>query len=167
MRIDLDQASIRLKQHGCISLRNAAGSTIAVLWGEVWVTQEGDRRDHVLRAGESLVISAAGLTLVEALTDASVSVLEVCDGQADPRSQAGYGADDRRPHAAYFARHADIAVMERYKRRARQRHVIHPVIRFARAMARSAARFGALARAHWWRRARALWGDGSNRLWLS
>jgi predicted ABC-class ATPase len=91
MKFDLDQASIGLAKAAHLRLHDAAGSTVAVLWGAVWLTQEDDSRDYELRAGESMVIRAGGVTLVTAFSDSAVSVLEPCDeratSQAEPKRE--------------------------------------------------------------------------------
>ena len=68
--MDLSQiaGSIPLHTGEPLRLQNAFGRRIAVLEGNVWVTQDGDRRDVVLRAGDefrfdrpvSAVVSALG-----------------------------------------------------------------------------------------------------------
>ena len=50
------------------------GKRIACLNGMLWVTQEGDLKDHILTAGEEFVAAQDGLVLVEAVRDASVLV---------------------------------------------------------------------------------------------
>jgi hypothetical protein len=47
---------------------------IRCLQGRLWVTQEGDWRDHLLRAGEVFLAAKAGRILISALDDARVQV---------------------------------------------------------------------------------------------
>jgi hypothetical protein len=42
--------------------------------GSLWITQEGDRRDHHLGPGDSLRIDAPGLTLISALRRSATSL---------------------------------------------------------------------------------------------
>jgi hypothetical protein len=67
MKIDLVRGRI-------VPLRDGAGRTVHTLAGRVWITEEDGRRDVVLQAGESFRIAHPGLTLVEAFSDASISV---------------------------------------------------------------------------------------------
>lgn len=76
MNIDLDRATVKLDRGHAHQLRNRRGSIIVVSWGTVWITQAGDRQDHILAAGEAFTINARGITLVHALQDAAISVLE-------------------------------------------------------------------------------------------
>lgn len=42
--------------------------------GEIWITQERDVRDYVLRAGEMFIVTQRGSVLIEALGGASVEI---------------------------------------------------------------------------------------------
>ena len=42
--------------------------------GEVWITQERDFQDYVLKAGEVFIITQRGSVVVEALEDAAIQV---------------------------------------------------------------------------------------------
>lgn len=42
--------------------------------GEIWITQEGDPRDYVLKEGDLFLITLPGLVLVQALEPASVQL---------------------------------------------------------------------------------------------
>jgi len=63
---------------GAHDLRRLEGdrrrSVISCLEGTVWITQEGDAEDHVLRRGEHFNVSQPGLVLVEAIRDAFLRV---------------------------------------------------------------------------------------------
>ena len=76
MDFDLTQASVILKAGGSLPLRSARGARVLILWGRVWLTQEGDPKDYVVTAGESVTVDTSGLTVVSALENAAVSVLE-------------------------------------------------------------------------------------------
>ncbi|MEO6021788.1 MAG: DUF2917 domain-containing protein, partial [Burkholderiales bacterium] len=82
---DLDQGTIKLTQGGLIRLREGMDSIVAVLWGKIWLTQDGDRRDYELGAEESCVIRTGGLTLISALEDSSITILQPCDDHENMR----------------------------------------------------------------------------------
>jgi hypothetical protein len=42
--------------------------------GSVWITEQGNPRDVVLRPGQSFTLARSGLALVEAFSDASISL---------------------------------------------------------------------------------------------
>lgn len=67
---------VTLAERGVLRFEGAAGRHIGVVRGIVWVTQHGDARDHVLRAGESFRFDREGLALVVALSGAAGIVLE-------------------------------------------------------------------------------------------
>ena len=64
----LDPSTVKLLNLG----RKMTGNVIRCLSGSLWVTQEGDARDHVLSAGEEFVIESAGVIVVQAFTPALV-----------------------------------------------------------------------------------------------
>lgn len=53
--------------------------TLRVIGGTAWVTQAGDHRDHVVRAGRALTVRAGARVVVQALGGAGV---ELAWGQA-------------------------------------------------------------------------------------
>jgi len=67
--MDLSQIAASIPVHSSQPLRlpRGFGRRIAVLEGNVWVTQDGDPRDIVLRAGEDFVIDRPAATVVSAL----------------------------------------------------------------------------------------------------
>jgi ferric-dicitrate binding protein FerR (iron transport regulator) len=75
MRIDLQSAGLSLPRGAAIRVRDGAGSTLQVLQGSVWVTEEGSPRDVVLQPGQRFRLAGSGLAIIEAFSDASIAVL--------------------------------------------------------------------------------------------
>jgi hypothetical protein len=127
MNIDLDQASVKLDKGHTLSLRKARGSIIVVSWGTVWVTQPGDPQDYVLGAGETFAISARGLTLVHALRDAAISILEPGAGDGAMGTRTNPQGSMLASRNAAAARHGlnsfDRVQIQREARRLRAAHV--------------------------------------------
>ncbi len=57
-----------------LTLDGARGARIVAREGTLWVTEEGDPADHIVRAGESRVLRGRGRALVEALRRAWVAI---------------------------------------------------------------------------------------------
>ncbi len=93
MKFDLDQSTVQLTEGNLISLPDAKGSTIAVLWGSVWLTQDGDRRDHEVNAGELFNVSGGGMVVISAFENSALTILQPCAGNA--RSTPNGNANDR------------------------------------------------------------------------
>lgn len=65
---------IDLRRGKFLRIRGGAGSTVTAHAGSVWITEEANPRDVVLRSGQSLRLRRSGLALVEAISDAAVSI---------------------------------------------------------------------------------------------
>jgi hypothetical protein len=72
--IDLRSALLQLAKGKALRVRNAAGSTLRVLEGSVWITEESNPRDVVLECGQRFRLAGAGLAIVEAFSDASIAL---------------------------------------------------------------------------------------------
>lgn len=68
--------SITLRSPRPLRLDDGDGRRIAVLAGNVWITQEGDSRDIVLRAGEEFVLERPADALVSALGGSARIILQ-------------------------------------------------------------------------------------------
>jgi hypothetical protein len=66
---------ISLASREAITLPDVRGATLRVTQGTVWLTQEHDRGDVVLRVGDNFVVEADGRTVVEAQDDATFCVV--------------------------------------------------------------------------------------------
>ena len=54
----------------------SAGERVRVLYGRVWLTEEGSPRDAFLASGEEIALGSHGLAVMEALTPARVQIFE-------------------------------------------------------------------------------------------
>jgi hypothetical protein len=165
MKFDLDQATIKLKPGGVIPLRAAAGSTVSVLWGSIWLTQEGDGRDYELRAGESFVVRAGGLTLIDAFDAAAVTILEPWG----ERARGGPAEEQRTYFESSPVSYISAGESQRYQQQAREMRAMYVerlVARALRTLARTVNRWRQRLASSWEKGARALWRDERNRLWL-
>jgi hypothetical protein len=74
--------STTLPRHVSISLHDRAGDRIECVAGVLWITQDRDPRDIVLRAGESFRLDRNGRTVVFALADARFALHRAAPGKA-------------------------------------------------------------------------------------
>jgi hypothetical protein len=58
------QESFGLPKGKMLRIADGGGALLQVWEGEVWLTQEGSTKDHVLIAGQSFRLDRAGLALV-------------------------------------------------------------------------------------------------------
>ncbi|HEY2816716.1 MAG TPA: DUF2917 domain-containing protein [Casimicrobiaceae bacterium] len=66
---------LKLSHGELVELNDSRGTTVRVTQGTVWLTQEHDTQDVVLRTGDVWTIERQGLTLVEAQGSALVCVV--------------------------------------------------------------------------------------------
>ena len=172
MKFDLDQSTIQLAKDKLISLPDAKDSTIAVLWGSVWLTQDGDSRDYEVNAGESFKIRGDGLVLISAFENTALQVLQLCENvtiwSMKPSGNAGRvtacdGASERNsvPQLSGNA-------LERYKRDAHELRAIYVaslIFSLGSALSRGLAKLGDYAVALWLCNAREKWTEPSRRLY--
>jgi hypothetical protein len=65
---------INLQRGQFLRVVDGAGSTVTAHGGSVWITEENSVRDVVLREGRSVVLRGRGVALLEAFSDAAVSI---------------------------------------------------------------------------------------------
>lgn len=65
--------TIDLQRGRFLRLVDGAGSTVTAHAGSVWLTEQDNPRDVVLRPGQSFTLGRRGVALVEAFSDASIS----------------------------------------------------------------------------------------------
>ena len=80
MNIEIAREVLELGRNHNLSLHGADGSCLHVHWGQVWVTRDGEIKDYIVDAGQSLPINRTGTTLVSAVSDAGLSILRRCAG---------------------------------------------------------------------------------------
>lgn len=66
---------IDLTARESVPLSDLRGATLRVTRGTLWITQQDDTQDIVLRPGDNWTVERNGLTLVEAQQDATFLVL--------------------------------------------------------------------------------------------
>lgn len=59
-------------------VRAEAGRRVECLSGSIWITQDGDRRDIVLAAGEAFDFDRRGDALLSAFADSRYLLLDAC-----------------------------------------------------------------------------------------
>ena len=76
MKIELGTSTLALPRDGLIALRNAEGTCVTSLKGALWITQDDEQGDVILEGGQTFTVDRPGLTLVMALTPASLRLVE-------------------------------------------------------------------------------------------
>ena len=65
---------LKLLRGAQLKLRDATGQTLSTSSGVIWITEENNPRDIVLQPGQSFRLHGEGLAMIEALTDAAISL---------------------------------------------------------------------------------------------
>jgi hypothetical protein len=79
---------VGLTAREAVSLTDVRGATLRITRGIVWITQEHDPRDLVLRAGDNWVVERNGRTVIEAQGAATLYVVGRAVAPARPRAPA-------------------------------------------------------------------------------
>ena len=99
---------IDLATRESVSLPTCAVATLRITRGSVWITQENDTQDIVLRAGDTWVVEKNGLTILEAQEDTTFCALgrqfeaRVIPQAAANRGLSPFAARVRDAFAAFF-----------------------------------------------------------------
>jgi hypothetical protein len=99
---------IDLAARESVSLPNMRGTTLRITRGAVWITQENDTQDIVLRAGDTWVVEKNGLTILEAQENTTFYALgKRIDAWVMPQPATGpapstFGARVREGLSAFF-----------------------------------------------------------------
>jgi len=70
----LAYGAMQMARGAFVRLEHAKGVLFRVRDGELWITQEGDRRDYYVKAGESFRLDRDGTALACALRASRVSL---------------------------------------------------------------------------------------------
>lgn len=89
----------RLRTREVLDIRGGQGLVVRCLAGALWITQEGDTDDVVVKAGECFKLDRRGLALVSAPIAASTLVVERATPGA-PCAAQRYAAPSRFRRAA-------------------------------------------------------------------
>ena len=76
MNLELNQNGICLKPQQLVKVRGGRGHAIVCHSGSVWVTQDGDPRDIILRAGDAFTLDRDGPALVQAFEPGAISIAQ-------------------------------------------------------------------------------------------
>ena len=85
MNLSLHTPELALDTGQVLSLDDAEGVRIRARTGTVWVTEEGSAKDHIVAAGDTLIVEHAGRTVVQALQPAWLSI-----GEGEPAANDPY-----------------------------------------------------------------------------
>jgi hypothetical protein len=77
MHLKVKAPVLALEAGQVLSLDDAEGLRIRARIGTLWITQEGSPKDHIVGPGDTLIVSKAGRTVVQALQQAWVTIGEV------------------------------------------------------------------------------------------
>lgn len=82
MNLCIEDSRLSLLRGQVVGLRAAKGARLRVLRGALWVTQEGDRRDVLLRTRQGVQLERGGATVLHALKPTRLQL------EAPPRAAA-------------------------------------------------------------------------------
>jgi hypothetical protein len=76
MELIVDAPELELQEGQVVTLYDAKGTRIVARSGSVWVTEEGDRQDHIMGPGDARVVGRSGRTIVQALAPSRIGLRE-------------------------------------------------------------------------------------------
>ena len=74
MNLELHSGSVRLARGQTLRIHDGAGHVVCASEGSVWITEENSRQDVILQGGACFQLHGEGLALVQAFSDASLSI---------------------------------------------------------------------------------------------
>ena len=76
MNIDIRRQTLDLADEGLLAIRDGRTSRIISLEGTLWITEEGEVKDTILRQGDTYTIRNAGLVVVTSLGASRITLEE-------------------------------------------------------------------------------------------
>ena len=105
---------IDLAARQAVTVSAHRGTEVRVSGGEVWITQEGDRKDYIVSAGTRFCAGQKGSIVVSALSAAS----RITVSWTDPARSGGY------TRSGVWLDYAQIERIEQAARRARAHEIV-------------------------------------------
>jgi hypothetical protein len=90
---------IQLRAREVLKLRDGEGLAVRCLGGALWITQDGDTDDIVLKAGQCFVLDRPGVALVSAPVDPAIVVVEAAMHGSPCAGSNRWASDGLRPAA--------------------------------------------------------------------
>ena len=114
---------VQLARDEVVGIRDGRGALVFVESGTAWITQEGDRRDVLVPAGDSFRLDRAGVALVQACRAGTITVTApLDDGEPQLFRSAPVAYTVRSRHRGHpLVRHMWAIVLRLYRRHARPR----------------------------------------------
>jgi len=84
MNIKARIARLALRPRDTLTLDAARGALVRCLEGLVWITQDGDRADHVVAAGDAFRVDRDGAVVVQATRPARIAIESPCENLPEP-----------------------------------------------------------------------------------
>lgn len=75
MQIEISSSTLTLTPSSVLAVQDGTGTRVLCRTGSLWVTQEGEVKDSVVRAGEVLTIHRSGRTVISALETSTLMLL--------------------------------------------------------------------------------------------
>ena len=75
MQAIFDHLELGLGHQDSLTLRRATAALIKVSSGSLWITRDGDPRDHILEPGQAMRLDGSRRTVVAALSRANFSLI--------------------------------------------------------------------------------------------
>ena len=88
MHLDLAAPILALEPGEVLTLDDARGVRIHARMGTLWVTEEGDVKDHIVGPGDVRVVASSGRTVVQALARSWISIRDSIEPANDPTQSA-------------------------------------------------------------------------------
>ena len=77
----LDQMSLKAGQARAFDAGRRRRDVLVCLEGKIWLTQQGDMRDYLIKTGDVFIAPRPGRILAYALKDARIAVASTRDGR--------------------------------------------------------------------------------------